>query len=661
VLRVQGLSKAFGGQALFAGLELELRPGDRVGLVGRNGAGKTTLLRILAGLETPDDGQIQARRGVRIGYLRQEIDPGSEHSVMAEALRALEPVHALERSLGDARARMARLAETGEPIPEALLRRTDELEHAFERAGGFSAEAGLRATLVGLGLGPDFWERPLRELSGGWLMRVELARLLTARPEILLLDEPTNHLDVPSIRWFEGVLAAYPGSVLVVSHDRTFLDRHVNQIAELSAGRLTTYPGTYSQFERQRAARREQQEARARGLEREIAHQQRFVERFGAKASKASQARSRKKAIERLQAEYAELDLGDSVPKRNLRVRFECAVRSGEVALRLEGVHKGFGEKRVYRDLELEILRAERVALVGPNGAGKTTLLRLLAGELEPDAGTLELGHNVRRAFFAQHQVDALDPSLSALEQLEASARIDDIPRLRGILGAFLFSGDEVHKRISVLSGGEKSRLALARLLLEHANTLILDEPTNHLDMDAREALCAALADFEGTLVFVSHDRAFIDALCTRVIEVAPGDGAARIRSFPGDFADYERALERDSEQAEPAPSPMRAELHRPQRADASERRARERDLRRLRARVGELESGIAEIETRIAEIDARCAAPEVARDGTRMRELAQERRELDSRLAQAYASWEEAALALDADLLGEAAAGRRA
>jgi ATP-binding cassette subfamily F protein 3 len=657
VLRVQELSKAFGGRVLFDRLDLQLRPGDRVGLVGRNGAGKTTLLRILAGLDPADDGRIHTQHGVRIGYLRQEIDPDSDHSVMAEAMRALEPIHALERSLAEARARLAEHAGRGEPIPESLLRRSDELEHAFERAGGFSAEAGLRATLVGLGLGPEFWNRPLRELSGGWLMRVELARLLTARPEILLLDEPTNHLDVPSIRWFEGVLAAYPGSVLVVSHDRRFLDRHVNRIAELGAGRLTTYTGNYSDFERQRAARREQQEVRARGLEREIAHQQRFVERFGAKATKASQARSRKKAIERLQGEYAELGLEDPEPRRALRVRFECAVRPGEVALRLEGVRRGFGGTDVYRDLDLEILRAERVALVGPNGAGKTTLLRMLAGELEPDAGTVEPGHNVRRAFFAQHQVDALEPSLTALEQLEAVARIDDIPRLRSILGAFLFSGDEVHKPIRVLSGGEKSRLALARLLLEHANTLILDEPTNHLDMDAREALCAALADFEGTLVFVSHDRAFIDALCTRVIEVSPGAGSARIRSFPGSFADYERALDRESDAAQAVPELARTQ--RAQRPEANERRARERELRKLRARVGELEAEIEGCEARIAEIDAHCATPEVARDGIRMRELAQERRAREARLAQTYAAWEDAASALDAESPGETRADR--
>jgi ATP-binding cassette subfamily F protein 3 len=646
VLRIEGLCKGFGGQVLLDGIRLQLRPGDRVGLVGRNGAGKTTLLRILAGLESADDGQIHLQRGARIGYLRQEIDPASDHSVMAEALRALEPIHALERALADLRARIAALAARGAELPPSLLARSDELEHAFERADGFAAEAGVRATLVGLGLGPEYWERPLRELSGGWLMRLELARLLIARPEILLLDEPTNHLDLPSIRWFEGVLGRYPGAVLVVSHDRTFLDRHTTRIAELGAGRLTAYPGNYSQFERQKTARLEQLDARARGLEREIAHRERFVERFGAKATKASQARSRKKAIERLQEERAQLERERDVPARGLRVRFECAVRSGEIALRAEGVAKRYGERPVYRELDLEILRGERVALVGPNGAGKSTLLRLLAGELAPDAGTVEPGHNVRRAFFAQHQVDTLDPARSALEELEAAAGLEDVPRLRAILGAFLFSGDDVHKPVSVLSGGEKSRLALARLLLAHANALILDEPTNHLDMDARAALCAALEDYEGTLCFVSHDRSFINALCTRVLEVTCGPDGARLRSFPGDYDAYERALERESGTSEPVQPPVEVPSRQPARSGRP--RVRDAERRQLRTRAQALESSIEQAEARRTEIDAECARPEVARDGPRMRALVSERRALEDRLAEAYAAWEQATEELD-------------
>jgi ATP-binding cassette subfamily F protein 3 len=646
VLRVAGLCKAFGDRTLFDRVDLHLRAGDRVGLVGRNGAGKTTLLRILAGLDSADDGSVRAEGGARIGYLRQEIDPDAPHSVMTEALRALEPIHRLERELLELRGRIASRAERGEVVPDSLHRRSDEVEHAFERAGGFAAEAGLRATLVGLGLGPQYWERPLRELSGGWLMRVELARLLTARPEVLLLDEPTNHLDLPSIRWFEGVLATYPGAVLVVSHDRTFLDRHVTRIAELAGGRLTTYPGNHSDFERQRAARHEQLEARARGLEREIAHRQRFVERFGAKATKASQARSRKKAIERLREQQADVERERDPSQRGLRIRFECAVRSGEVVLRLERVAKRYGEHVVYADLDLEVLRGERVALVGPNGAGKSTLLRLLAGEVSPDSGSVELGHNVRRAFFAQHQLDALDPRRSALAELEAVARLEDVPRLRAILGAFLFSGDEVDKPVSVLSGGEKSRLALARLLLDHANALILDEPTNHLDMDARDALCAALADYEGTLVLVSHDRSFINALCTRVVEITPGPLAARVRSFPGDFDAYERVLEREGDDATAlpaAPSPRRTAS-----SGTAQRRARERERRLLRTRAAELEAEIERSEQRMREIDAQFAQPELARDGSRMRELSLERRNLEQRLAQTYPAWEQAQADLD-------------
>jgi ATP-binding cassette subfamily F protein 3 len=648
VLRIEGLCKAFGGRVLLDAVHLHVGVRDRVGLVGRNGSGKTTLLRILAGLEPADDGRVHVQRGARIGYLRQEIDRSAPHSVMDEALRALEPIHRIERALAELRARVAALGERGEPVPEPLAARMDALALDFERAGGFGAEAGLRATLVGLGLGPEHWTRRLSELSGGWLMRLELAKLLTARPEVLLLDEPTNHLDVPSIAWFERVLAEYPGAVLVVSHDRTFLDRHATRIADLAAGRLTSYAGNYSAFEQQRRTRREQLEARGEGLAREIAHQERFVERFGAKASKAAQARSCKKLLERLRDEQAALDSQRGVPERGLRVRFECAVRSGEVALRLERVAKHYAGRTVYSALDLEILRGERIALVGPNGAGKSTLLRLLAGQLAPDGGTVEVGHNVRRGFFAQHQLDALDPSRTALEELEAAASPADQPRLRTILGAFLFSGDDVHKRVSVLSGGEKSRLALARLLLDHANVLILDEPTNHLDIDARDALCAALAGYEGTLVFVSHDRAFIDALCTRVLEVQRAPEGARLRSF-ADFASYALALERDAGAASSETPPARERRPASRDARRAVARQRERDMRKLRAQALALETEIEQAEARLAELDLQFTRPEVARDGARMRELASERRNLEQQLAAHYSAWEEASSQLDA------------
>ncbi len=639
MLRVQGLGKGFGGRDLFRGVDLHLRDGDRIGLVGRNGAGKTTLLRILASLEQADEGRLLPRRGARVAYLRQEIDPTAPRTVSEEARRALAPLLELEKEIEQLQQQMVARGADGGAVPEVLAERYDELCRRFEREGGFEAEARLRATLAGLGIDATMREAPLSSLSGGWLMRVELAKLLLARPEVLLLDEPTNHLDLPSIRWFEGVLATYPGAVLVVSHDRAFLDRHCNRIAELAGERLTTYTGGYSDYLRQRDERREQLGARARNLDREIADKQRFVDRFGAKASKASQARSRKKALEKLRDERADLDTALSARDARLRVRFECAVRSGELVLRLEGVGRAYGDHVVYRDLDLEIRRGDRIALVGPNGAGKSTLLRMLAGQLDPDAGTLEVGHGVRRAFFAQHQLDALDPAQSVLEALETGAALDDVPRLRGILGAFLFPGDDVDKKVSVLSGGEKSRLALARLLLARPNALILDEPTNHLDIEARDVLTGALNDYEGTLIFVSHDRRFIEALAARVIEVAPGDGAAVTRDFRGGWSEYERALESDA--TSPA-TDARSTGAAPRAPRARDTRERQRETRRLQARVEAIEGEIELAERERERIDRDCADPEQARDGERMRALGRERAAVEARLEALYRDWED-------------------
>jgi len=636
VLRLEDASKSFGGRALFEGASLHVRADDRIGLVGRNGAGKTTLLRMLAGLDPPDSGALVLRRGARVGYLRQEVSAASQRTVLAEAETALEPLRALERRM---RALEEEIARDPTHVPDELASRYDEARHTFERGGGFSADAELRATLVGLGLGPEKWEQPLAKLSGGWLMRVELAKLLIARPEVLLLDEPTNHLDLPSIRWFEGVLAAWPGSVVVVSHDRVFLDRHCNRISELSASRLTTYKGNYSEFVAQKALRLDEAEARRRNLEREIAEKQRFVTRFKAKASKASQAQSRVKQIEKLRAEQALLPTETS--ERTMRVRFRSAVRSGETVLRLERVAKAYGEVVVYRSLEFELRRGERVALVGPNGAGKSTLLRIAAGALPPDAGTRELGHNVRPGFSAQHQVDALDPRRTVLGELEQEADIDDVPRLRGVLGAFLFSGDDVDKKVSVLSGGEKARLALAKLLLAKGNFLVLDEPTNHLDMEARDVLTESLSGYEGTLLFVSHDRRFINTLATRVVEVTPGEREARVRAFLGNYDFYESTLAREAAdrapRAESAPPAKPAAAAKPRAKPAPKDNA----ARKLRAEVEALEQRIEAAEAEREKLDWLAADPAVAKDGERMKALAEERAGRQAEIRALYEEWE--------------------
>ena len=647
MLRIEGLSKSYGTRQLLSGVDLHLRPDDRIGLVGRNGSGKTTLLHLLAGIELPEDGRIHLRKQARLGYLQQEVETGSERAVIDEVRTAQEPILALERELRTIEDEIARLGASGGAVPGELASRYDDVRHQFERAGGFKAEALLRGTLVGLGLGPEVWGEPLRSLSGGWLMRVELAKLLLARPEVLLLDEPTNHLDLPSIRWFEGVLASYPGAVLVVSHDRTFLDRHATGIAEIEAGRLLSYAGNYSAYLLQKAARLEESSARRRNLDRQIAHMGKFVERFGAKASKAAQARSRKKALEKLRAEREGLET--AVRQKSMRVRLESPVRSGEMVLRLEQIGKSYGDHLVYEGLDLEIRRGERIALVGPNGAGKSTLLRIASGILPVDSGTREAGHNTSCAFYAQHQLDALDRRRTVLQEIEADAQTRDVPRLRNLLGAFLFSGDDVQKKVSVLSDGEAARLALAKLLLKRANFLVLDEPTNHFDIEARDVLMDALADYSGTLLFVSHDRLFINALANKAIEITRGEHAARVRHFVGDYDAYVRRLEAEEASSNEQSKPDRVAEPLAERKRSREFRERERELRKLRARVHELEASIEATEEQIEAFDWKTADPGIARDGQQMRELGAARRERERALTELFRDWERASVEFEA------------
>ena len=640
MLRATGLTKGFGGRSLFGNLELQVRPRARIGLVGSNGSGKTTLLRLLAGLEPPDDGRVVVRRGAEVGYLQQEVDPTAEHPVLEEARKALAPLRALEEAIAAAEASMSELWGKGRTVPEGLAARYDELRTRFERAGGFRAEALLRETLTGLGLGPERWSAPLRTLSGGWLMRVELAKLLLRRPEVMLLDEPTNHLDLPSIRWFESMLRDYPGAVGVVSHDRAFLERHVDRILELEAGRATSYTGGYRAYLEQKSQRALESQARRHNLDRKIAHIERFIERFGAKATKATQARSRKKMLERLEADRADADPAPR-DRRAMRVRIPEAPRSGERVLRLAGVAKSYGETVVYRELDLEIGRGERIALLGPNGAGKSTLLRLAADVLPPEAGVRELGHNVRVGFYAQHALQALDPAQTVLNELSRTATLDQVPQLRGLLGAFLFSGDDVEKRVSVLSGGEKARLALAKLLLARPNFLVLDEPTNHRDIRAQDVLIDALQRFGGTQLFISHDRTFINALANRILEVTPGPDGARVRSFPGNYDDYARKL--DAEEGSP-------EARRSSTKPNPRRHAKPTfTLRRLKGRAGELARAIETSEAELERIGWLAADPAVSRDGERMRALAAERQALEARLAVLYSDWERASIEIEA------------
>jgi ATP-binding cassette subfamily F protein 3 len=642
LLRLDGVGRSHGARTLFRDVTLEVRAGDRIGLIGPNGAGKTTLLRIAAGEEPPDAGSVSSPRGVRVARLRQEIDPGRDVALRAEVGSALAHLDALEREMRGLEAQMMEAGRRGEEVPGEVSARYDRCRSAFESGGGFEREARVARTLAGIGFAEEWFDRPLSAFSGGWLVRVELAKLLLSAPDVLLLDEPTNHLDLPSIAWFEETLAAHRGGVVVISHDRTFLRRHATRIAELVDARCRVFDVGYDAFVAGEALRQEQEEAARRVREREEAQTRRFIERFRYKASKARQVQSRLKALER----SGPAPVGPRAA-RAMRLRIPEPPRAGEQVLRMEGIHKRYGERPVYAGIDFAVRRGERVALVGPNGAGKSTLLRIAAGVLPPDAGERTMGHNVTVAFYAQHQLEALDPARGVLEELERVAQLDDQSRLRAHLGAFLFSGDDVEKRVAVLSGGEKARLALAKLLLRPANFLVLDEPTNHLDLAAVEVLEEALRGYAGTLLLISHDRSFLDAIATRIVEVRPG---GLLDSFPGSYSDFERRQRGEvapgTDAAAGAPAPAPAAPDEKSVRIATRERVKEQARRRARAarRAAALEEEIADVEERLELLTAQLASPDVYRDGELVRAIEADRGELTDELARLYREWERAA-----------------
>jgi len=656
LVQVQAVGKQIGARWLFEDASFSVEMGDRIGLVGPNGAGKSTLLRVIAGDETLDQGQINQSRTTRLGMLRQEIDPGLEHSVEQEAGRALEQLDELEREMRELEHSMSEHGERGEHIPNALAERYDHISTQFHHGGGFEREAQVARVLAGLGFDEAARTRPLRSFSGGWLMRVELAKLFLAEPDVLLLDEPTNHLDLPAIQWFEETIASFPGALIVVSHDRTFLRRHVNRVVDLDGhGRCTVFETGYDRYLVERDERRTHLLA------------------FRAKSTKAKQAQSRVKALGRI--DRIEIEPDD---KRRMRMKIPPPPRSGQQVVAIKDLCKSYGEIRVYDGIDFSLRRGERVALAGPNGAGKSTLLRIVAGALDFDSGERVLGHNVQVAFFAQHQLEALDGRLSVLEELERDAHTDDIPRLRGHLGAFLFSGDDVKKKVSVLSGGEKSRVALAKMLLRPANLLVLDEPTNHLDIQSREVLEAALQTFTGTLVFVSHDRTFINALASRVVDVKYGV----LTDYIGNYDDYlyragqeartagkdavaeaeaeataaspeaatktksETRAESDTTKGDAAPPPPaksepKATAPKLSKAERQQQRERRRARDKTSRRISKLEETIAAAEQKAESLGWQQGDPAVYSDAGRLQALQSEQAEVRTEIDAHYAEWE--------------------
>jgi ATPase subunit of ABC transporter with duplicated ATPase domains len=526
------ISKQYGRQILFVDASFQLNPGDKVGLVGPNGSGKTTLFRMIVGEEAPDEGDVSVPKKLTIGYFKQDVEEMSGRSVLDETIAGSGRVGILHHELEALNHAMSDPDRAHEM--EKILDRFGEVQEEYEHLGGYALEAQAREVLHGLGFEDDRIDGDVGTLSGGWKMRVAMARVLLGRPDVLLMDEPTNHLDIESIIWLEDFLKSLPGSLLMTSHDREFMNRIVSRVAEIDGGEIIAYSGNYDFYERERAIREANREAAYARQQAMLAKEQRFIERFAAHAAKAAQVQSRVKALEKI--EKIEL------PKKRRVVKFDFRQppRSGEQVATLEGVTKRYGKRLVHDHVTLTIRRGERWCVMGRNGAGKSTLLKMIAGAVEPDDGSIKLGASLKMGYFAQQSLDLLDPGLTIEEQLQKDFPGESIGALRSLAGAFQFSGDEIDKRIRMLSGGEKTRLVMARMLLNPPNFLVLDEPTNHLDLATKEMLLEALHDFEGTMLFVSHDREFLKGLSNRVLELGGESGTeAQPHLYPGTYEEY--------------------------------------------------------------------------------------------------------------------------
>uniref|UniRef100_Q01Z03 ABC transporter related n=1 Tax=Solibacter usitatus (strain Ellin6076) TaxID=234267 RepID=Q01Z03_SOLUE len=532
MISFSNINKQYGKQLVFVDASFQLNPGEKVGLVGPNGAGKTTLFRMIVGEEAPDDGDVSVPKKLTIGYFRQDVEEMKGRSVLDEAIAGSGRVGDLHHELED----LHRALEDPDRFDEMdrILDRFGHVQEEYEHLGGYALEAQAREVLHGLGLKDDQIDGDVGALSGGWKMRVALARVLLGRPEVMLMDEPTNHLDLESIIWLEQFLKNFQGALLMTSHDREFMNRIVTKIADIDAGEIITYSGNYDFFERERAIRESNQQAAFARQQAMLAKEQRFIDRFRTHAAKAAQVQSRIKALDKID----KIEL----PKKRHVVKFEFRVppRSGDQVVVFTDLHKAYGPRVIYEGLNLTIRRGERWAVMGRNGAGKTTLLKMIAGVTEPDSGSVRLGASLTMGYFAQQSLDVLDPDLTIQEQLQKDFPQENIGSLRTLAGAFQFSGDDVDKKIRALSGGEKSRLAMARMLYNPPNFLVLDEPTNHLDLATKELLVEALKDFEGTMIFVSHDRMFLRGLSSRVLELGGESGTDRTpHIYPGSYLEY--------------------------------------------------------------------------------------------------------------------------
>jgi len=640
MLQLAGAGKRFGAKTLFENVNWLITPEERTGLVGGNGTGKSTLLKILAGMEQLDYGEVKRTRGMTLGYLPQDGLALSGRSVFDECLSVFHASQEMEREQQVLGGQLAELPHDSEEYAVAA-RRFSQIDELLRQHDGYALDAQVGAVLGGLGFSKEDWPRRTEEFSGGWQMRIALAKLLLQKPSLLLLDEPTNHLDLETRNWLEDYLRNYPQAFILISHDRYFLDVTVNRTVEIWNKRAHFYSGGYEKYLQQKTERRMQLEAAYRNQRLQIEHLEAFINRFRAQATKAKQVQSRIKELEKI--ERIELPEEEST----IHFKFPQPPASGRTVMEVSGLAKSYGEKRVLRDVNLTIERGDRIALVGANGAGKSTLIRLLSGLDEPTLGTVKPGHNVLSDYFAQDQYKVLDPDAKMLDDIGASAPKVPEVELRGLLGCFLFSGDDAYKRLGVLSGGERNRYALARLLVSPANFILLDEPTNHLDLRAKDVLLEAIAGFSGTVVFVSHDRYFIDRLATRVFEVEGG----HVHIYPGNYEDYlyrkqseaggEQAPVVEQQQAAPkdaAPTESVESSARAKRLNPIKLKQMQERNEFVEEEIPRLESAIAHTET---ELGRYVSAEETQRQTVLLRQLREQHASL-------LAEWEELALQLE-------------
>jgi ATP-binding cassette subfamily F protein 3 len=635
MITVGNLSVLFGGVPLFEEISFMIQARDRVGLTGKNGAGKSTLLKIIARKQEPSSGTVAVPQGYRIGYLPQEMKHNSGKTIFEEAKTAFAEVLSLEDELNRLGKELEVRTDYESESYHKIIDRISEASQRLSVLGSGTIYGETEKVLSGLGFKQEDMGRQMDEFSGGWKMRVELAKILLQMPDAVLLDEPTNHLDIESIQWLESFLSDYPGAVVLVSHDRAFLDAVTNRTIEITLGKIEDYKASYSKYVELRKERREQQMAAYLNQKKMIEDTEKFIERFRYKASKAVQVQSRIKQLDKV--DRIEVEDEDTSA---IHFRFPPAPRSGKVVLTASGISKAFGEKTILKPLNFLVERGEKIAFVGKNGEGKTTLSRIITGQLD-STGTLEPGHNVKLGYFAQNQADMLNPDITVMQTLEQVAGTTTTQQIRNLLGAFLFGGDAVDKKVKVLSGGEKGRLAIARLLLEPVNFLVLDEPTNHLDMRSKDILKEALKQYDGTLILVSHDREFLDGLCNKVFEFSGGN----IKEFPGGIFEFlqSRKLESLKELEVPVKQASPVKVKEEPRQNRQAQQQGDKERKQLDTRIRNLEERISTAEAEVSRLEEKLADPEVYADRSASSALLADHAKAKTALDALMSDWEDA------------------